>query len=42
MDARTLSTTLGPMHRFDSIQDQRRAKNKDDEVTGKGCCCVVM
>jgi len=39
VDARVLSTTLGPMQRFDSVQD-RREREKDD--VKKGCCCIVM
>jgi hypothetical protein len=41
VDARALSVTLGPMQRFDAVQDERRKnKNDDDKV---GCrCCIIM
>jgi hypothetical protein len=38
VDARALSVTLGPMQRFDAVQDQR---HKEDDVKG-GCCCIIM
>jgi len=39
VDAHALSTTLGPMQRFDAVQD-RRDQHKDD--VSKGCCCILM